>query len=64
MVSYEILTLAEVKEFINKLDIVRRARIDRFYELFKLYGNSLPSKYLKKMEHSRCGVKRIKELEE
>lgn len=49
MDSYEVLTRSDVNNFIDKLDVTRRARIDRFYELFRIYGNTLPSRYLKKI---------------
>ncbi|HCM37246.1 MAG: hypothetical protein UV61_C0024G0006 [Candidatus Gottesmanbacteria bacterium GW2011_GWB1_43_11] len=49
MVRYQVLTHRAVKKFIDTLDRPRRARIDRFYEIFVLYGNALPVKYLKKI---------------
>ena len=49
MKSYQIVTFSKVKEFIDGLDKIRRARIDRFYDLFETYGVLLPAKYLKKI---------------
>ena len=49
MNPYLILTSHKAKEFIEKLDLTRKAKIDRIYNLFKIYGNQLPSKYLKKL---------------
>lgn len=47
--KYQILTQVEAKKFIESLDKTRRARIDRFYDLFETYGVFLPSRYLKKI---------------
>ena len=49
MGKYQIFTHAKVKDFIEKLDNTRRARIDRFYDLFEEYGPFLPQRYLKKV---------------
>lgn len=48
MKKYQLLTYTKAKEFIGKLDNTRRAKIDRFYDLFEIYGVSLPNRYLKK----------------
>jgi len=47
--SYKIITFFKVKEFIESLDNIRKARVDRIYYLFEEYGRFLPSKYLKKI---------------
>lgn len=47
--NYQINTGDKVSEFIESLDKVKRARVDRLYDLFELYGTYLPSKYLKKI---------------
>ena len=47
--KYQIFTYRVVKEYIDNLDVIQKARIDRFYELFRIYGNALPGKYLKKI---------------
>lgn len=49
MKKYEIVTHVKAKRFIENLDKNRRARIDRFYDLFEIYGVSLPNRYLKKI---------------
>lgn len=46
---YSIVTHPRVDAFIEKLDRLRKARIDRIYDLFEEYGTSLPDKYLKKL---------------
>lgn len=47
--SYKIITLKKVGEFVDSLDDLRRARVDRIYYHFEQYGGFLPSKYLKKI---------------
>jgi len=47
--SYKIITFFKVEDFIESLDNIRKARIDRIYYLFEEYGRFLPSKYLKKI---------------
>lgn len=47
--NYQIDTRDKVGKFIEGLDKVRRARVDRLYDLFEIYGTYLPSKYLKKI---------------
>ena len=47
--KYQIKTHIKVKKFIETLNNVRKARIDRFYDLFEEYGTLLSSKYLKKI---------------
>ena len=47
--NYQINTGAKVSEFVESLDKAKRARVDRLYDLFELYGRYLPSKYLKKI---------------
>ena len=49
MNKYRIITYDRAKEFIESLDKIRRARIDRVYYLFEEFGRFLPSKYLKKL---------------
>jgi len=49
MKKYQILTYAKAKDFIESLDNIRKARIDRFYDLFEAYGVALPNRYLKKI---------------
>ncbi|OGG14066.1 hypothetical protein A3D77_00980 [Candidatus Gottesmanbacteria bacterium RIFCSPHIGHO2_02_FULL_39_11] len=44
-----IVTEEKVQAFLNQLDRIRRARVDRYYTLLENYGWSLPSKYLKKI---------------
>ena len=56
MGKYQIFTHAKAKGFIETLDNKRKARIDRFYDLFEEYGPFLPRKYFKKL------VKNIWEL--
>lgn len=46
---YQIYTGSKAKEFIDKLDRIKRARIDRLYDLFEVYGTFLSGKYLKKI---------------
>lgn len=46
---YQIVTHIKVKKFLETLDKTRRARIDRFYDLFEEYGRFLGSRYLKKI---------------
>lgn len=47
--SYQIITGNKAKDFIENLDKVRRARVDRIYDLFEVYGAYMPSKYIKKI---------------
>lgn len=47
--KYRIETHVKVKKFIESLDNARKAKIDRFYDLFEEYGTLLPDKYLKKI---------------
>lgn len=47
--NYQIITGSKVKDFIDGLDKVRRARVDRIYDLFEVYGAYMPSKYIKKI---------------
>ena len=49
MKRYQIVTNAKVKKFIEKLDNPRKARVDRFFDLFEEYGVYLPVRYLKKV---------------
>ncbi|MDP3947944.1 MAG: type II toxin-antitoxin system RelE/ParE family toxin [bacterium] len=49
MLKYKTITHTKAKEFIDSLDKLRRARVDRIYYLFEEYGRFLPSKYLKKL---------------
>lgn len=49
VMNYQIITDSKAKDFIQNLDKVRRARIDRIYDLFEIYGILMPSKYLKKI---------------
>lgn len=49
MGKYTIITHVKAKIFIESLDKLRRARIDRIYYLFEEYGPFLPNKYLKKI---------------
>lgn len=51
-VKYQIVTHYRVRQFIDKLDRSDRARVDRLYDLFEIYGTYLPSKYLKKVAKS------------
>ena len=51
MTSYSIITYAKAKKFLDNLDPVRKARVDRFYDLFETYGPALPNKYLKKLSN-------------
>ena len=46
---YSTITFAKAKPFIESLDRLRRARVDRLYYLFDEYGSFLPSNYLKKI---------------
>lgn len=48
--SFSVITHAKAKEFIERLDRLRRARVDRIYFLFEQFGPSLPGKYLKKVD--------------
>lgn len=50
MTRYSITTHRKAREFIESLDKVRRARVDRIYYLFEEYGVTLPGKYLKKLD--------------
>lgn len=50
MQRYSITTCHKAMEFIESLDKLRRARVDRIYYLFEEYGVTLPSKYLKKID--------------
>lgn len=47
--SCRIITLKEVGDFVDSLDRIRRARVDRIYYHFEEYGKFLPRKYLKKI---------------
>lgn len=47
--NFQISTDKRVWKFINDLDKIKRARVDRIYDLFEIYGTYLPSKYLKKI---------------
>lgn len=49
MGNYFIETNKKAREFIDSLDKIRRARVDRIYYLFEEYGVFLPNKYLKKI---------------
>lgn len=49
MKKYQIETHKKAKEFMESLDNARRARIDRFYDLFEIYGMFVPARYLKKI---------------
>ena len=49
MSKYKIITHEKAKDFIESLDKIKRARIDRAYYLFEEFGRFLPSKYLKKL---------------
>lgn len=49
MEKYKIITFDKAREFIEKLDRLRKSRVDRYYGLFEIYGPRLPSKYLKKI---------------
>ena len=51
MGKYKIFTYSKAKKFIDSLDKVRKARIDRIYFLFEEYGYFLPQKYLKKLRN-------------
>jgi mRNA-degrading endonuclease RelE of RelBE toxin-antitoxin system len=46
---YQILTHPKVKKFVDGLDRIQKARVDRLYDLFEDYGPNLPSRYLKKV---------------
>lgn len=50
MTKFEIVTLNKAKDFIDSLDKIRKARVDRFYYLFEDYGFNLPDKYLRKVK--------------
>lgn len=50
MPRYTITTARKAREFIESLDKLRRARVDRIYYLFEEYGATLPGKYLKKID--------------
>ena len=50
MGKYSLITHYKTKEFIESLDKIRKARVDRIYYLFEEYGINLPSKYLKKLD--------------
>lgn len=45
----EILVDKRVEKFIKKLSNVEQARVLRYLDLFKMYGFTLPGKYLKKL---------------
>lgn len=47
--NFQIQTGDKANKFIESLDKARRARVDRLYDLFEIYGTYLPSKYLKKI---------------
>lgn len=47
--KYQIYTQNKAEKFIESLDNPRRARVDRIYGLFEVYGTYLPTKYLKKI---------------
>lgn len=47
--NFQINTDKRVWKFIEDLDKIRRARVDRIYDLFETYGTYLPGKYLKKI---------------
>lgn len=49
MSKYQIVTYFKVGKFIEKLDNLRKVRIDRFYDLFEKYGTFLPKRYCKKI---------------
>ena len=49
MNKYRIITHGKAKEFIESLDRVRKARVDRVYYLFEEFGRFLSNKYLKKI---------------
>lgn len=49
MKKYQVFTHVKAKKFIDRLDSKRKARIDRFYDLFEEYGPFLPDRYLKKI---------------
>lgn len=48
-IRYQIDTYYRVRQFLEKLDSSDRAKVDRLYNLFEIYGTYLPSKYLKKI---------------
>lgn len=52
MTQFSIITRVEVKEFVESLDRIGKARIDRIYDAFEQYGPFLPAKYLKKIERN------------
>ena len=52
MPKFEILITQKAKSFIDGLEKKRRARIDRYFELFREYGTSLPGRYLKKISET------------
>ena len=47
--NYQIYTGGKVQKFIDGLDKIRRARVDRIYDLFEMYGTYMPGKYIKKL---------------
>ncbi len=47
--NYQIITGSKAKDFIEGLDKVRRARVDRVYDLFEVHGAYMSSKYIKKI---------------
>lgn len=49
MSKYLLVTHAKVKDFIESLDRIKQARVDRYYDLFEEYGPFLSNKYLKKI---------------
>ncbi len=49
MIKYLLVTHAKVKYFIESLDKIKQARVDRYYDLFEEYGPFLSNKYLKKI---------------
>lgn len=49
MGKYKVITHAKAREFIDSLNRLKRARVDRIYYLFEEYGRFLPNKYLKKL---------------
>mgnify|MGYP001558911001 CR=1 FL=1 len=49
MIKYLLVAHAKVKYFIESLDRISQARVDRYYDLFEEYGPFLSNKYLKKI---------------
>jgi len=49
MRKYILITYNKTKKFIDSLDKVKKARVDRIYYLFEEYGFNLPDKYLRKL---------------